>query len=170
MIKFKFVIAALLLSANLSPLTAMSIGREGPSYIENEIEWQKVSYDNDDTGFTARIPGSPKSGLSGGDVYTYSNYRGVSYEINCSLNERYIAPKKENKFMNQVRNAFEKDAVVEAIKPNQKKVKYIAELRFNETNKICRIYCSKNCLYKAIVEGEDLSLAHLFFDSIQITE
>lgn len=168
--KFKFIFAALLLSANLSPLAAMSIGREGPSYFENEIEWQKVAYKNDDTGFTATIPGSPKSGMSNGDVYTYSNYQGVSYEINCSLNQRYIAPKKETKFMDQVKNAFENEALVEAIKPTQKKVKYIAEMRFNDSKKICRIYCSKNCLYKALVEGDDLSLAPLFFDSIQITE
>jgi hypothetical protein len=167
--KFSLLLA-ILTSMYVTPLLGMSIGREGTPYVKNGIEWQKVSYKNDDTGFTAAMPGTLGSGISNGDVFSYSHYQDVDYEINCSLNERYVLPKKEAQFMEQVSDVFESRALIIPIHSNQKKVKYIAELHFNEESRVIRIYCSKNCLYWAHVEGEDLSLAPLFFDSIEITQ
>lgn len=167
---FLFIFAALFTLASTETLSAMSIGRDGTSYFENDVEWQKVSYRNDDAGFEALIPGSPISGISNGDVYVHSKYQNVHYEIHCSLDERYKPQKKEQNFIQKVAEAFEEESTVEPIGSDQKTVKYIAEIYHNEGNKITRVYCSKNCLYWAIVEGENLSLAPLFFDSIEITK
>lgn len=151
-------------------ISALSIGRVGDAFFEEDTCWQRVVYKNDDAGFEAAIPGSPKSGLSNDTVYTYSKYQNVDYEIHCSLTERYTAPKSEANFIRQVEEAFGNDAEVTAIATNQKTVKYIAEMYFINESKIIRIYCGKNRLYWAIVEGEDLTLAPLFFESIDITK
>lgn len=166
---FLFILTLIFSLLGTETLSAMSIGREGTSYFENDIEWQRVSYKDDDAGFEALIPGSPSSGISNGDVYTHSKYQNVRYEIHCRLNERYKPQKKEQNFIQKVAEAFE-EALVEPIISDQKTVKYIAEIYYNEESKIARVYCSKNCLYWAIVEGEDLSLAPIFFDSIEITK
>lgn len=150
-------------------LFGMSIERIGSAYLDNGVEWQAMKYENDDSGFEVKIPGSPASGMANGDVYVYSRYQNVDYEIHCSLNGRYKPPKTEKKFMQEIENLFSKDAKITAIPSNQKKVKYIAELNFINGSKTVRIYCSKNCLYWVIVQGPDLSLAPQFYESVNIT-
>jgi len=164
------IFTAILFFALTGYLSALSIGREGPSYVENGVEWQKVCYENIDVGFIASIPGSPTSGISGAYAFTRSNYQDVGYVINSNLNERYTPPEEEIDFIQQIKNGFEGQATVLPIASNQKTVKYIAELYFNDGSVIGRIYCSKNCLYFAIVKGKDLSLAPFFFDTIKITK
>lgn len=169
--KFQIFIFTALLSFTLTGfLSAFSIGREGSPYVENGINWQGVCYKNNDAGFIASMPGSPTSGISGGDAYSYSNYKDVDYEIHTSLSTRYTPPKKEKDFIKQVQDAFIGEATVVPVSSNQSNVKYIAEIYFNEESKIVRVYCSNNCLYWAIVDGNDLSLAFLFFDMIIITK
>ncbi len=159
-----------LMLVSFQTLSALSFGQDGAPYVENNIKWQPVKYENDDAGFKAAHPGSPHTGLSGGDVYTYSQYKGADYEIHTSLTKRYQPPKNEIAFMQQVENAFADEADIIAVPSSQKTVKYIAELYFKKTNKVVRIYCSSNSLYFDIVEGKDLTLFPLFFDTIQITK
>lgn len=167
---YTFFFTAILTFMLTENLSAMSIGRDGASYFENDIEWQKVSYENDDVGFIALIPGSPKSGIAGENVFTYSKYQDVDYEIHCSLNERYIPPENEKMFIQQIENAFSNNVIISSIQSNQRKVKYIAEIYFYEKNKIARVYCSQNYLYWMLVQGKDLSIAPLFFEAIEITK
>lgn len=151
-------------------LSALSIGREGDPYFENGIDWQKVCYKNENSGFEAVLPGSPSSGLSGKDVFTHSNYLDVDYEIHCSYATSFIVPKTAKLFLQKIEEVFGHEAMVITLPSNQKKVKYIAEIYYNEENKVVRVFCSKNWLYWAIVQGEDLSLAPLFFESIKISK
>lgn len=160
-----FVLAAILC---LNSLYAMSIGREGEPFFIEDIQWQHVCYKNNDAGFTATIPGEPRSGIANSDAYTHSNYKGVNYEIHCSLSKRIVPWKKYELFVQEVKNAFEEAQVVEVVS-DQPNVKYVVDVYFINTSKAIRLFCSHNCLYWAIVEGGDLSLASLFFDSIQIT-
>jgi hypothetical protein len=164
------ILTAILTLGIAENLSAFSIGRDGDSYVENEIEWQNVSYSNDDVGFVASIPGSPKSGVSNGDAFTYSQYRGVDYEIHTSLNDRFAPPSSERELIQEIETAFGDKANIVLIPSNQAKVKYIAELSFNNESKIARIYWSHNSIYWAIVEGKDLSLAPQFFDTLKITK
>jgi len=165
-----FVFTAILTFAITENLFGMSIGRDGASYLDNSIEWQEVSYKNDDAGFIASIPGSPSSGISGAMVYIYSEYQGVEYEIHSDLNDRYAPPKKERDFIKQLEEVFVCRGKVLPVASNQAKVKYIAEILHYEGNQITRVYCSKNCLYWAIVAGKDLSIAPIFFETIEITK
>lgn len=149
---------------------SMSIGRIGELYWENNIPWQKIKYENDDSGFIASIPGTPSSGLANGFVYSGSNYQNVYYEVNTSLYQRYIPPASEKEFLRQVQEAFLNKGTVSAVNSTQKTVKYIADIHFTNECKIVRVYCSRNCLYWAIVKGENLSYAPLFFEALQITK
>lgn len=76
---------------------------------------------------------------------------------------------KEKDFIRELAKAF-KDASISSISPTQEKVKYCADINFNDDNKIVRAFCSINRLYWAVVEGADLSLAPLVFDSFQVTK
>ena len=163
----KFLVLAAILCCNT--LAAMSIGRDGEAFFIANDPWQGVVYENNDAGFTATIPGEPRSGIANSDAYTYSHYNGVDYEIHCSLNQRIIPWKKYHLFAQQVKDAFA-DAEVVKVVLDQPNVKYAVDVNFSNKAKAVRIICSHNCLYYAIVEGNDLSLAPLFFDSVIITK
>lgn len=150
-----------------SALFAFSIGRDGtPVTIEN-ISWQPVKYVDSDVGFTALLPGSPSSGFASGDVYVYSIYDEVHYEINCSMGGRYSPLATEALFVNQI-VAANAGAKVTSVPVNQPNIKYIVDIV--SEGSMVRLFCSTNQLYWAIVEGSDLSLATTFFDSIKITK
>ena len=169
--KFKaFSLLTIFSLALAGSLSALSIGRVGSSYEENGIVWQDVSYDNNDVGFVGSIPGSPKSGISSGYAFTYSRYLGVDYEINSEVNDRYTPPRKEKNFIQELEEDFGDEAKISPVPSSQGKVKYIADMHYNNGKKVVRVFCSKNCLYYAIVEGNDLSMAPSFFDSIEITK
>jgi len=155
---------------SVQPLFAMSIGRDGAPYTENEVQWQPVKYEDRDTGFVAALPGEPRSGFSNGNVYAYSKFKQTAYEIHSSLNERYQPPKEEKLFLFDLEIAFSEEAEVELISSEQSNILYIAEIRFKSADKIARLYCSSNQLYWAIVAGDDLMLASDFFETIQITK
>lgn len=150
-------------------LSAFSIGRDGDPYWENNVQWQRVKYDNGDTGFTASLPGEPKSGLVNMYAYSQSYHDGAYYEIHTSINERYKPPKKESDFVKQVKDAISSPADIVAIRCKMKNVKYVVEIRYKGTTDVSRIYCSSNQLYWALVEGKNAKLASQFFDSIKIT-
>lgn len=151
-------------------LDAMSIGRDGQPFYVGDVQWQAVKFEDKEIGFTANIPGSPKSGLSNADVFSGSTYQNIYYEINTELNARYTPPKTSKEFLKQVSEAYSDEATVQMIPPAQANVKYIADVLYHSQNKLVRVLCSRNQLYYAIVEGSDLSLAHTFFNSIIITK
>ena len=151
-------------------LSAMFVGRDGDPYWSDGIEWQQVKYDNRDNGFSAHLPGKVTSGLTNGNVYCFSEYDSTYYEVHVSLNQRYQPPKKESQFINQLKEAFGCDVSIRSIPSGQKRVRYIVELCWGEEGKIARIYCTSNQIYWAAVEGDNLDLAPLFFDKIQITK
>jgi len=63
------------------------------------------------------------------------------------------------------------DAVeIQPIPSNQRRVKYVVDLVWKEKNKMARVFCSSNQLYWALVEGQNLSLAPFFFETVQITK
>ncbi len=166
----KKILISIVLLFSIQQLSAFSIGKEGQPYFENSIEWQPVKYDDDDAGFYMAFPEMPKCGLSNGDVYAYSKYKNVHYEMHTSLSGRFLPPKKEYDFMMLVNDAFAAEAEILVIPSSQKNVKYIAEIYWNKMGKVVRLYCSSNQLYWVIVEGEDLTLAPLFFDTVNITK
>ena len=153
----------------IPPLSALSIGRDGPSYIQDGIEWQNVYYKESDAGFTGTLPASPVSGISNGYVYCGSSYNNVFFEFQTPLEGKYHPPKTKQDFINECHEAFGAEASISYISPTQTKVKYCADIIFNDGNKIVRLFSSKNRLYWAIVEGPDLSLAPFVFDSFQVT-
>lgn len=167
---FAFVLFIFLNSALIPSLSALSIGRDGDPYIQDGIEWQKVYYNDTDAGFTGILPGSPKSGMSNGYCYSTSQYNGVFYEFHTLLGRRYNPPKTEADFISQLNEAYGTEVSITPVSPTQKKVKYCADIICNDGKKIVRIFWSQNCLYWAIVEGEDLSLAFFVFDSFQVTK
>ena len=69
-----------------------------------------------------------------------------------------------------MQDAFGSDVSVTSVPSTQKSVLYIAEMHFADEPKVARLFCSKNRLYWAIVEGDNLELATEFFESIQITK
>lgn len=171
MLRFMALVFFICLNSTLTlPLSALSIGRDGSSYIQDEIEWQDVSYKDTDAGFTGTLPGSPRSGLIDGCAYCMSDYNGTLFQFNTEIGVTYKPPKKEKDFIRQLSEAFGDDASISSISLSQKNVKYCAELNFHDGDKIIRVYSSKNRLYFAIIEGEDLSLAPFVFDSFQITK
>lgn len=154
----------------IPPLSAMSIGRDGPSYIQDGIEWQHVYYKDSDAGFTGTLPGSPMSGISNGCAYSGSEYNDVIFEFHTQLGEQYNPPKKEKDFINELYEAFGTEALISSVYSTQKRVKYCADIIFNDGNKMIRVFCSKNRLYWAIIAGADLSLAPFVFESFQVTK
>ena len=151
-------------------LSALSIGRDGSSYVQDGIEWQKVCYKDSDAGFTGTLPGSPSSGISDGWAFSSSKYNGVLFEFHTELGAIYNPPETEKEFINGLYEVFGTKASISPISSPQKNVKYCAEMIFNNENKIGRVFCSENRLYWAIVDGADLSLAPFVFDSFQVTQ
>lgn len=92
------------------------------------------------------------------------------HEIHTSYNSRYLPPKTEKEFTQQVKEAFTESVKVISIPSNQKTIKYICELYFNDGSKVVRLICSSNNLYWCLVQGNDLTLAPLFFDTVKITK
>lgn len=148
----------------------MSIGKQGTSYVQNDIPWQKITYENTDSGFMAALPGTVQVGTVNGEVFGFSRHQDVVYEIHTHMSQRYAPPSTEKAFLQELEKAFSKQATIAMTRPTQKRVKYSAELHFLTESKVIQLYCSSNCLYWAIVEGKDLSLAPLFFESIQVTK
>ncbi len=148
----------------------MSIGKKGEPYLENNIQWQQVEYVNSDAGFLAALPGTPSSGLSNGYVFSGSHYEKDYYEINASLSQRYTPPATEREFIRQVEEAFKDEATVTPVSLKQGQVRYCADIHYTKESKKVRLFCSRNCLYWAIIEGDNLTLAPSFFNSVQITK
>lgn len=151
-------------------LTAMTIGPEGESYEENNIVWQPVQYENDDTGFSAALPGDPQSGIADGNAYCYSKYDHVHYQIHTMLNGYYQPPSNQKKFLKQIEEALGSVAIIQPVDSQLKNVEYVVDLYWFDTERVTRVFCSSNQLYWANVQGPDLTLAPLFFDKIRITK
>ena len=156
--------------ALFSQISAFEIGKKGKSFTHDNVLWQPVEYVDKDVGFKASIPGVPNSGLANEFVYSGSVYDGVTYEVHSNLKTRFAPPTKKSDFLILLKQSFPKDVEVVLIPTTKKNVLYLAEIRFSKEEKLARIYCSKNQLYWAIVQGDDFSLAPYFFDSVQITK
>lgn len=161
-------LSALLLT---EPLSAYSIGKEGNPFVSDGISWQKVYFDNDETGFTAVMPGSPVSGISQGFAYCYSDFEGVKYEIKISLNQKLVVPDSAESFLNELNQLFGAHCQINLLKNQDPNVKYTVELKLNSNDKIGRFLVShNNALYTALVAGDNLSFAEQFLESIVITK
>jgi len=160
----------LVLFLAINSLSAFSVGRDGDPYFEEAVSWQPVKYVNHDCGYKAALPGDSRSCLANDLVYNYSEFEGTVYEIHTNLNGRYQPPKTEHEFLTQIEVAFGDIVEIQPILSNQRKVKYVVDLVWKEKNKMARLFCSSNQLYWALIEGNDLSLAPFFFETVQITK
>lgn len=148
-------------------LNALSIGREGAPFLQDDIEWQMVKYEHNDCGFVATLPGSPRSGIRNASVYTASTLNDTHYEVHTPFANLSAKPSLED-FVANVQRSLGEKASVNLLPSNQQAVIAIVEVIFHSESKLMRMYyCDKN-IYYAYATGEELSLAPAFFESITI--
>lgn len=161
---FKF----LLIAMGFYQLSAMSIGRDGNHINIDNTNWQPVKYEDDEAGFKAILPGEPISGFKNQLIFSCSKFNKSYYQISTPLKNFYTPPQTEDEFLNFIAQT-NPDGLQFHLIPNMKdKIIYVVEALFPD-NVIARFYCSANKIYQMIVEGEDNTLAQVFFDSMQIT-
>jgi hypothetical protein len=170
--KKSFFTMLLVLSAFSMQSFALSIGRNGTAYEENGISWQPVQLNDNNQGFTAALPGQPRSGISTPWYFVYSKHQMTDYEIHTSASERFLPPGSEADFLKSMENDIEENEYFVPITAAAPEVLYAAEIYTNDKQtgemvKIWRQYwTADNRIYYAIVEGQNLSLAPEFFNKI----
>jgi hypothetical protein len=158
--------------ATTQSFAAMSIGRNGSPYVENGISWQPVQFTENNQGFTAAVPGQPKSGITTPWYFVYSNYEKTDYEIHTSANERFLPPSSDADFLTTMEKLIDANEYFIPVEAAFPEVLYAAEVSTNDQEtgdlvKIWRLYwTADNRMYYAVVDGPDLSLAPEFFNKI----
>lgn len=153
---------------------AMYFGHQGNPYVENEISWQPIRFEDDDnSGFKAAFPGEPRSGISTPWYFVNSKYQETIYEIHTHMNHLFDW-NSEDDFIDECNKAFASEyailSVAELTIPHVKKCVEILKYDSNSKDlvKILRIYWTADKrLYYAIIEGKDFSLVSDFFNKIQ---
>jgi hypothetical protein len=170
-----FFVFLFLFSTIVTQSFAMSIGRDGESYEENDISWQPVKFNENNQGFRAAFPGEPMSGISSPWYYIYSKHGMSEYEIHTHMNERYLLPDTEKEFLDTVQKTLGENEFLTPLNISDSVVRFSAQIMTSDIDtgqlvKMWRIYwTSDNRMYYAIIAGEDFSAAAAFFSKITFT-
>lgn len=163
------VFVAFLFSMNT--LFAITLGKSGEPYLLQEVEWQKMFYQDEKVQLTASFPGCPKTGITSDWCFLYSQYNGSEYEIHFNPKLQFSAPSTLNDFIAYFKT--EPHTVITPLETAQPNIIYVIELRTytqddKDLEQISRVYATKDNIYFTIVVGTDFSLADTFFSSFQI--
>lgn len=167
-IKNLFALLAILF---FNSLCAISLGKLGQPFQQDNVEWQLVNYQDGGVMMTAAMPGSPKTGITNDWCFICSQYLGSEYEIHFNPKLRFATPKTLDGFIAFFQS--QPHTTITPLESTQPGVIYELELRTytqddTELEQISHVYATHDHIYFAIVVGQDFSLADRFFASFTI--
>lgn len=148
---------------------ALSIGKDGDAYIENDISWQPVRYDKEGHGITAVFPGNPSSGLMNGLWCIHSDYNDGFYRM--LTQELPVTPPADlTEFVKDYYGTLKANETVECVSPEHPQV--ILAFQMLETDAEGNIAWIENWyfvgdrVYLFIVQEKEPAVISALFNSI----
>lgn len=127
-------------------------------------EWADVRYSDKKTEFNFSIPGDPKQ-EQGEITFSYkSEYNGTKYHVRVLTQGTPKNSTEAEKIMDGMKLPYTK------IEPSPFDGVLAYQLESKDNPAVGRIYFSQSAGYFFAVEGNDLSEADNFFNSVQITK
>ena len=161
----------LCLLAITGPLSAMSLkmGRNGPPFTENGIQWQPVHYQESSKNryLAANLPGEPRTSLSSEGIFLNSNYENAFYQVQV-LGDNAPKTIKEAKELLEKTRDLQINKVRKSPQPN---CNFAIEYQVKTDQSLIRgcFFGTDSGAYLAVSDGDNL-IAKPFFESVKFSQ